>query len=986
MLSDFLRRVKPAEYSVRVLSETTSKKTVQQVKRKRLAAPVKAAASFALVIAALGGGLVATASASTVTSTQAKADVLTNLVCIDGNSDDAGKWDSGSNRYANMGGKSAFSMENIKSTTAVSGAALGGTSAANWSDFGQLDNLLVPGDNPTKGASSVEYVTAYEKYGLEYPRFDAWIPVYADKDYTFKGVNTKNGVYNDQGKIPTSGIHADNADSVESIDTVAPGASALTTTNALSCVALLPSIQAGIANIMTVPSRYISTVALELYGASYGTSISKPDSILYPIGNSINAIITAPGGLKDTLFIPFMIPLILLGAIWVGYVGIIKRAASNALQSTLWMIGAIAAGTIFLAQPTLISSYIDGAVAQTQRVINETVLTSDNDMCSFPNQANIANESTREIKCVVWYSTIYAPWVSGQFGISVNSKESSSMSPSAGYLTQDPRGFLGSSSARIQYGSKNTVQPTNWGQFMIDRQATTQSFQISEVAFAQLSGSGGNPINGVWAGGSMNQISAAVLMFFGVIASTLVLFVYGFALLIYQLMMVTAVILSPFFFLFGIVPNWGRRVLMRYAEILTSLAVKRIITSLLLAVYFNFYQLIIAGANPLSLFLQLIMIAVLAVFAVVARGRFVNLFAGNINFGGNKDIGLPGGKLAAVGAGVAGAGLGLAVAGPLGALLGGGKANSSMRKGNKDLEGDMKNLSLQGDPTAAVKKSGPGANMGNGAPSGGPKYTSPTASTQPPEKSTMKKVGDVARVGKDVFDATEKTKKVVDKVSSAKKPSTSTGKSTTSGKPTTGTPTTNGTPASSTPPSTSTPSGPRVTPTPNATPTGTPFPAGSGAGNVATGAAKTAGGAAKTAAGSAGNVAGGAAQAAGTTAGSAASTAAGTTAGAATVSAAPTVMAAGAAAGTGTAAAGGAAAAGGTATAAAGTAAAAGGTAAAGGAAAGVAGGAAAGAAAGSVVPVAGTIAGAAIGVTAAAIKAKHSQKKAEEAEEGQEG
>jgi len=978
MLSDFLRRVKPAEYSVRVLSETTSKKTVQQVKRKRFAAPVKAAASFALVVAALGGGLVATASASTVTSTQAKADVLTNLVCIDGNSDDAGKWQSGSNRYANMGGKSAFSMDKIKSSTPVSGAALGGTSAEKWYNFGTLDLASTVADNPTKGASNTEYVTAYEKYGLEYPRFDAWIPVYADKEYTFKGAGTQGGRYDNNGVVPTSGITTDK-------DTVQPGASGLTTTNALSCVALLPSIQAGVANIMTVPSRYLSTVALELYGASYGTSISKPDSILYPIGNSINALITAPGGLKDTLFIPFMIPLILLGAIWVGYVGIIKRAASNALQSTLWMIGAIAAGTVFLAQPTLISSYIDGAVAQTQRVINETVLTTDNDMCSFPGGARVANASTRELKCVVWYSTIYAPWVSGQFGVNVNSKESSSMAPSATYLKQDPRGFLGSSAAQIEYGSKNKVQPTNWGQFMIDRQATTQSFQISEVAFAQLSGADGNTINSVWAGGSMNQISAAVLMFFGVIASTLVLFVYGFALLIYQLMMVTAVILSPFFFLFGIVPNWGRRVLMRYAEILTSLAVKRIITSLLLAVYFNFYQLIIGGANPLSLFLQIIMIGVLAVFAVVARGRFVNLFAGSINFGGNKDIGLPGGKLAAVGAGVAGAGLGLAVAGPLGALLGGGKANSSMRKGNKDLEGDMKNLSLQGDPTAAVKKSGPGANMGNGAPSGGPKYTSPTASTQPPEKSTMKKVGDVARVGKDVFDATEKTKKVVDKVSSAKKPSTttsstSTGKSTTSGQPTTGTPASNGTPASSTPPSTSTPSGPRVAPTPNATPTGTPFPAGSGAGNVATGAAKTAGGAAKTAAGSAGNVAGGAAQAAGTTAGSAASTAAGTTAGAATVSAAPTVMAAGAAAGTGTAAAGG------TAAAAAGTAAAAGGTAAAGGAAAGVAGGAAAGAAAGSVVPVAGTIAGAAIGVTAAAIKAKHAQKQTEEAEEEQEG
>jgi hypothetical protein len=708
MLSDFLKKVKPKEYSIQVLSDTTSKAAAKRVKHNRFSSFVKTAVSLGVVVAAIGGGAVSAGAATAVTSSNAKADILTDLFCVNGNSDDAGKWDADSNRFANMGGSTAFTMNKITASTQASDVAVFGFPQKNW------------------GAND-RYVTAYEKYGLEFPKFDAWQPVFADEEYTFKGVSAAgNGTYSDGGTIPTSPLTTAVA--------VQPGESKLTTTNVLSCTAILPSVEAGIANILTTPSRFITAIALELYGASFGTSISQEGSLLYPIGQAIDAMITNQGGLRDTLFVPFMIPLITIGAIWVAYIGIVKRRAAAAVQSVVWMVAAIAAGTVFLAQPTLISGFIDSGVAEIQQVINETVLTTENDMCQLNGTADV-NSVTREMKCSIWYSTIYSPWVSGQFGTSITSKESADPNRDGGdVLTSDPRGFLKTQAAKIAYGSSNSVAPATWAQFMVDRQATTKTFENSEVAYAQLSGQAAMGVNGTWAGGGGNQISASILMFFGVLASTLVLFVYGFALLIYQLMMVTAVLLSPLFFLLGIVPGWGRRVLMRYAEILVSLALKRIITSLLLAIYLIFYQLV-SGTGPL--FVQLILVAVLAIFAVFARTRFVNMFAGDINFGGNKNISLPGATALAGAAGVGGAVAGLAVAGPLGALVGGAAARKGARQDAEGIAGSTKNMSLTDSgsaPTADVR-----------TPRGkGPNGTPPASSSSP---SAAQKAGRVAGKG-----------------------------------------------------------------------------------------------------------------------------------------------------------------------------------------------------------------------------------------------
>lgn len=678
MLSKFFPSLKPKEYSVQVLRDNTSQSAVKRIKRNRTKSSFRKIAALALTISFIGGGLVSATAATAVTSKQAQANIISDSICLRADADNTGEWKGGGNVYGVIGGRAQFGMAKVTKDSVPNDAARNGKSGS-WKDAG----FDTKGSGAAQSYADGEYLTAYEKYGINYPIYDAWRPVTTDdgKAATIKQVDTSRGTYDVSGKIPTKGAG----------NSVQPGASSLVTADMGACLAFLPTVSAAVSNIVSTLPRLAMYISIELYTTSYGSSLSSPDSVLYDLGKSIDKFITAKGGLKDVLFVAFMIPLLLIGALYVAYQGIIKRKVTESLQATAWMILTVALGTIFLAQPTLISSFVDSGVSEVQGIVNQAVTQGSNstEMCALPSGSY--KESVRETRCTLWQSTIYSTWASGQFGESAGSAASGGT-----FLTQEAggRNILGDGGYTVVYGSKNGQQAQSWPQFMVDRQATTKSLELSEVAYAQLSGDG-VPVNNAWSG-SIDMLSSSILMFFGAGATSAVLFSYGFSLLIYQLMMISAVLMSPFFFLFGIVPGFGRRVLMRYAELLTSLFVKRIITATLLSFYLLFYNLIIGGAEADSLIIKLILGAVLAAFFIGQKGKFIKMFADNINFGGDKSIGLPGNKAIAVTAGVAAGLVG-------GGIIGGAIVGHKTRKANKETEGSLKDIRIGGSPTADVK-------------------------------------------------------------------------------------------------------------------------------------------------------------------------------------------------------------------------------------------------------------------------------------------
>lgn len=694
-----INALKPSEYSVQVSAEATTVAAVRRVRKTQLSYPVKKVVGTLLALVIIGGGAVAGFSTNAATSQSAHAGWFEDQLCTNGEKgQQSGKWSDGKNRFAQLGGHTTFTMALV-------------TQGMTKNDA--LSSSAILGSVNTKTDKAL---TAYEKYGMGYPIFDAWEPAWTDDDYTFRGGQ--------------SGKTASLSGGTDSSYTIPSGSSALLTNDAFGCLNFPGVMEAASANIVSYPMKLLMFGSISLYGSTYGQSISQEGSILHPIGASIDNIIAGPGGLRDTLFVPFIIPLIMIGAIFLAYEALIKRKTLASLQSIVWMILAIAAGTFFLQQPTKISSYADNTVATVQTVINSAItdMASTSDMCKVGTVSKLTNAS-RSVKCSIWYASLYQPWVVGQFGVGTNALSSTG---TRGYeiLTADPRGILNNKDYSISYG-KTTVEADNWPQFMLDRQTNGLALQQSEVAYAQLSGDPGSKSNPglgpvtqadgknigtpnlIWKGGTGNQLISAMLMWVSVPASSIVLMVFGISLLMYQLIMVAAIFMSPFFFLMGIIPNYGRAILMRYAELIVMLIIKRLVTSLVLVMYFLFYLILINQMDIAVILMRQLLIVILAILAISMRGKFVNMFASQVNFGGNKSIGLPGGKILGQTMGLIGAGAGFAVGGVTGAAIGQKIGSRVAGNHNDDLSGsgDMRFEGAGSSPTADTSSRRPQGSM-----------------------------------------------------------------------------------------------------------------------------------------------------------------------------------------------------------------------------------------------------------------------------------
>lgn len=630
-------------YRIIIERPNTSQGVVAAIARRRGAhAFSRAFLSLGAILLTLSGvGFIGTATATTAQA--ANADVITDWMCSY-TSDSPKSWADGKEKFGTLGG-STQSMEQALKTT-------------------KPDELLNPGSVGVIPNTNAYRMTALEKYGVASPYFESWQPAWNDSSFTFHGVGPSGALGEDAIGTGTAGV------------TITAADSPMITNASGKCLNPLGVIEANVANIITMPMRVLLGAAISSYDAAAGSGMTVEGSPFHGIAEKLDELVAGPGGLRDSLFIPFIIPIILIGACWIGYVGIVKRAATVALQGTVWMVAAIAAGTVFLAQPSLIAGSVDWGVQEAQSIIHDSVLTPPfaSDLCKATGE----DVAQRTATCIMWEKSLYEPWVEGQFGGKNNNT--------------DPRNILSDPAYAIQLGSEK-MQATSWAEFHLDRQATGLSLQVSEVAYAQLSGAGGAEVNKAWAGGKMSMVSAAIQTWLTVGVAVIVPIVFSLILIMLQLLTMVAVILSPLFFLFGIIPNWGRRVLVRYAELLVNVLLKRVVIALFLSLYFYFYAII--AAADLAMLVNTVAVAALAMGTFWARRTVGGML--DVNFGGNKSIGLPGGKLAAAGAGVVGT--------ISGGLLAGAMTAKKVRAEGSSFEGNgAPKLEGGSSPVADVKK------------------------------------------------------------------------------------------------------------------------------------------------------------------------------------------------------------------------------------------------------------------------------------------
>jgi hypothetical protein len=497
----------------------------------------------------------------------------------------------------------------------------------------------------------------------------------------------------------------------------------------------------------------------------FQTATESSSSVIDTLEPTIETIVTQ---LKDALYLEFLAPVLMFGALYLGWKGLVKRSSTEAGTSALWMFGATAAGFAILANPMFLPSVVNTVVSTVSETTiaaitnvalagnktsgvtssNATLCTVDGNngqtqksdssgkvtIVDFNKSQNAARTSVRQIQCTLWYSFMYTPWVIGQYGVSPSETDNTILTDGYPNKTGDIDPLV---SIPKDIGLGNGSTPGNWPLYQLDNKVnypgsneSDQEKAMLNVAASQLYKA--DP-NGTWKGtSSMNRVTTATLAMISALGAGAMIAIISMSMIVLQIGVVILTLFAPLFLLVGVHPGFGRRIALGWLESLAGLAMKRIVLSVLLAVMLVFYSAVLSASASIDWLISMIMVIAVSIGGITYKDQLTTMFS-RISFGGNGGIDEKDGsqhvKRAAGGAvrgawGVAGAATALGI----GAIAGGAGA----RKNNKILREKAREeiaARRNGDDSSAGAGDRP-----NGSPEGGPNG-GPTDDSSPIDSS-----------------------------------------------------------------------------------------------------------------------------------------------------------------------------------------------------------------------------------------------------------
>lgn len=493
--------------------------------------------------------------------------------------------------------------------------------------------IFVPGTGDGRNKNS----TPYEKYGMAGTTFTSWPGFSAEKDKNRDNIkdNDKFGKKESRPIIVTAGGAADKSGLMQFADAkwtneavrASPG---LFNTNE-SCGSfdfgkLAPT---SIGNMLLDGAKMATWIA----GYAYQTSADLSTSIYASMEKPVGAIVDK---MKTALYLEYLFPMLMIAAIWMAWVGLVKRRSTEVFTSIIWLVAAIATSMVLMTKPMLLPKTMNDVVMGISQAgmssITNMGTTNDPGLCQVkPLNGNESKSTTavRSIQCNLWYAFVYSPWTMGQFGASPSSltvKENTSDNgflkrlssnadvawqspdegkyPSIQVLTQDGGGKLSLSKTKLGGGDSpeapNSQQ--NWALFFLDHKVNWAKADDNEkhnqvrnqynVAFNQLSGPN---FNKVYHGDEgMSRMSMGLMALLSALGAALMIIVVSVSLIIMDLGIIMLAIASPIFFLAALHPGAGRKLALGWVGSLVKLGLKRIAVSIFLAIMIAIFSIMIS--------------------------------------------------------------------------------------------------------------------------------------------------------------------------------------------------------------------------------------------------------------------------------------------------------------------------------------------------------------------------------------------------------
>ncbi|MDX6334435.1 MAG: hypothetical protein QOG05_1775, partial [Streptosporangiaceae bacterium] len=384
----------------------------------------------------------------------------------------------------------------------------------------------------------------------------------------------------------------------------------------MQCSDMTSLIGNSVAGMVFDASKALDRVTITVYQSAAG------EGILSWLTNAVNRLITSLG---NAIYFPFLAPVVIIGAIWLAWQGLIRKRATRTIEGTIWMVIACAAAIWLIGRPadfTGLGKTVSNGITQTLNVAFAGLPAPAGTNCvpvqgrdpqvkaanyNFTGGTGIVDQNANEL----WTVLVCKPWLDGEFGTTV-------------YTT----GKGAKPTVVNQYGRQLL-----WSQAIATNETATPSLiQAKQNAFAGIAQSIKQNNPDVYSLFQGNQYStrleiAFAALFAALVAGVLVLLI-AITLIILKLGFLLLLVAGPFFLIVGTHPGFGRVVALRWVEMLVGVLLKQAAVALVLSVLLYAYSLIMGTSDAvLPWALKILMIALVTVAVFIYRKPFVHLFS-----------------------------------------------------------------------------------------------------------------------------------------------------------------------------------------------------------------------------------------------------------------------------------------------------------------------------------------------------------------------
>ncbi len=384
----------------------------------------------------------------------------------------------------------------------------------------------------------------------------------------------------------------------------------------LQCSDMTSLIGNNVAGMVFDAAKSIDRVTITVYQSAAG------NGILNWLQSVVDRLISALG---NAIYFPYLAPVIILGAIWLAWNGLVRKRATRAIEGTLWMVVACAAAIWLIGRPadfTGVGTTVSNGVTQVLNVAFAKLPNPGGSNCvpvqggdpqaasgnfGFTSSNGLVDSNANEL----WSVLVCKPWLDGELG--TTQYATSAKAPQTVVNTYGRQLLWAQAIAANEQPSSDLIQA---------KQAT-----YNGIATALQNN---NPaIYPLFQGNQWTtRLEIGFAALFAALVAGLLILLIALTLIILKLGFLLLLIAGPFFLIIGTHPGFGRIIAIRWFEMLVGVLMKQVAVALALSVLLYAYSLIMGTSDAvLPWALKILMIALVTVAVFIYRKPFQHLFS-----------------------------------------------------------------------------------------------------------------------------------------------------------------------------------------------------------------------------------------------------------------------------------------------------------------------------------------------------------------------